>query len=198
MPILKGGGDDPKAAAIQHKCDELCGMLAGQGIRAKVDRRDHLSPGAKFYEWERKGVPYRMELGPKDLDQEQVVLVRRVLPEGGKKKEFQPQHHAVAMLPERLDALQRELLDRATRRREENSHRGVTSWDEMREILDGKGGFVYTGWSGDPAVEARAKEEMKATIRVIPDEEFRSSSAPTKCIGGGGASKMEVIWARAY
>jgi prolyl-tRNA synthetase len=68
----------------------------------------------------------------------------------------------------------------------------------MKEILETKGGFVYTGWSGDPAVEARAKEEMKATIRVIPDEEFRSGTTPTKCIGGGGASKMEVVWARAY
>jgi prolyl-tRNA synthetase len=198
VPILKGGADDPKAAAIQHKADELCGMLAGQGVRAKVDRRGHLTPGAKFYEWERKGVPYRMELGPKDLDQEQVVLVRRVAPPDGKKKEFLPQHHAIAMLPDRLDALQRELLERATRRREENSHRGVSSWDEMREILDAKGGFVYTGWSGDPQVEARAKEELKATIRVIPDDEFRSPSAPTKCIGGSGASKMEVVWARAY
>jgi prolyl-tRNA synthetase len=68
----------------------------------------------------------------------------------------------------------------------------------MKEILETRGGFVYTGWSGDPAVEERAKEEMKATIRVIPDEEFRSGTAPTRCIGGGGASKMEVVWARAY
>ena len=118
-------------------------------------------------------------------------------PQDGKKKEFLPQHHAVAMLRDRLEAFQRELLARATRRREENSHRGISSWDEMREILDTKGGFVYTGWSGDPAVEARAKEELKATIRVIPDDEFRSPSAPTTCIGGG-ASKMEVVWARAY
>jgi prolyl-tRNA synthetase len=198
VPIIKGGGDDPKAVAIQHKATELAGMLAGQGVRAKVDRRDHLSPGAKFYEWERKGVPFRMELGPKDLDQEQVVLVRRVAPAEGKKKEFLPQHHAIAMLPERLDAFQRELLQRATQRREENSHRGVSDWGEMKEILETKGGFVYTGWSGDPAIEARAKEEMKATIRVIPDEEFRSGTTPTKCIGGGGASKMEVVWARAY
>jgi prolyl-tRNA synthetase len=74
----------------------------------------------------------------------------------------------------------------------------VTDWNEMKEILDTQGGFVYTGWSGDPAVEARAKEEMKATIRVVPDEEFRSTDTPTRCIGGGGASRMEVVWARAY
>jgi prolyl-tRNA synthetase len=74
----------------------------------------------------------------------------------------------------------------------------VNSWDEMKEILDTKGGFVYTGWNGDPAVEERAKDELKATIRVLPDEEFRSSSAPTRCISGNGAAKFEVAWAKAY
>ncbi len=196
VPILKG--DDAKSIAIRHKADELCSMLASHQVRAKVDHREHLSPGARFYEWERKGVPYRMEIGPKDLDQEQVVLVRRLPPAEGKRKEFLPQAHAISLMPDRLEAFQRDLLERAKKRREENSHRGVTDWGEMKEILDTKGGFVYTGWSGDPAVEQRAKDEMKATIRVIPDEEFRSPSAPSKCIGGGGAAKMEVIWARAY
>jgi prolyl-tRNA synthetase len=196
VPILKG--DDAKSVAIRHKADELCGMLASVQVRAKVDHREHLSPGAKYYEWERKGVPYRMEIGPKDLDQEQVALVRRVTPADGKKKEFLPQAHAVSLMPDRLEAFQRELLKNAQKRREENSHRGVADWGEMKEILETRGGFVYTGWSGDPEIEKRAKEDMKATIRVIPDEEFRSASAPTKCIGGGGASRMEVVWARAY
>jgi prolyl-tRNA synthetase len=196
VPIVKG--DDAKSVAIRHKAGELCGMLASQGVRAKVDGREHLSPGAKYYEWERKGVPYRMEIGPKDLDQEQVALVRRVMPADGKKKEFLPQAHAVSLMPDRLEAFQRELLGAARKRREENSYRGVSDWNEMKEILETKGGFVYTGWSGDPAVEQRAKEELKATIRVIPDEEFRSKTAPSKCIGGGGSAKMEVVWARAY
>jgi prolyl-tRNA synthetase len=196
VPIVKSG--DAKAEAIHHKADELAGMLIAQGVRAKVDRRDHLSPGAKFYEWERKGVPFRMELGPKDLDKEQVVVVRRVTPEGGQKKEFLPQTHAVSMMPDRLIQFQRDLLALAVKRREENSHRGVTEYGQMKEILETKGGFVYTGWSGDPEVEKRAKEELGATIRVVPDPEFRSATAPTKCIGTGGASKMEVVWARAY
>ena len=116
----------------------------------------------------------------------------------GKKKEFLPQAHAVSLMPDRLEAFQRELLAEARKRREENSHRGVTDWNEMKEILETKGGFVYTGWNGDPAVEQRAKEELRATIRVIPDEEFRSQSAPSKCISGNGSSRMEVVWARAY
>ena len=196
VPIVKGS--DAKATAIHEKADELHGMLASQGVRAKVDHRDYLSPGAKFYEWERKGVPYRMELGPKDLDREQVVLVRRIPPREDGRKEFLPQRHAITMLPERLEAFQRELLQRAVERREVNSYRGVSDWGEMKEILETKGGFVYTGWSGDPTVEQRAKEEMKATIRVIPDEEFRSGTAPARCIGGEGPSRMEVVWARAY
>jgi prolyl-tRNA synthetase len=196
VPIMKGG--DAKATAIHNKADELAGMLKAQHVRARVDHRDHLSPGAKFYEWERKGVPFRLELGPKDLDKEQVVLVRRVAPHDGPRKEFLPQIHATTMLPELLEAFQRELLANAARRREDNSFRGVTDWGEMKEILDTKGGFVYTGWSGDPAVEQRAKKEMKATIRVIPDQEFQSGTAPIRCIGGSGTSRMEVVWARAY
>ena len=78
------------------------------------------------------------------------MLVRRVAPEDGPRKEFLPHSHAITMLPEWLEGFQRELLARAISRREENSFRGVTDWGEMKEILDTKGGFVYTGWSGDP------------------------------------------------
>ena len=196
VPIVKSG--DARASVIRQKADELAGMLIAQQVRVRVDHRDHLNPGAKFYEWERKGVPFRLELGPKDLDKEQVVLVRRVAPNDGPRKEFLPQVHATTMLPDRLEEFQRELLASAVSRREENSFRGVTDWGEMKEILDTKGGFIYTGWSGDPAVEQRAKEEMKATIRVIPDEEFRSGQVPSRCISGSADSRMEVVWARAY
>ena len=89
-------------------------------------------------------------------------------------------------------------MEAAKRRREEHTHRGVKSIGELQEILDNGGGFVYSGWSGDPAVEARIKEATKATSRVIPDEEFRSATAPEACISGEGPSKMEVVWARAY
>ena len=74
----------------------------------------------------------------------------------------------------------------------------MNSLDELAEALDSGAGFVYTGWNGDPAVEERAKDIAKATIRVIPGEEFRSSTAPERCVGGDGAATMEVAWARAY
>ncbi len=194
VPIWK---KDDQAEAVRSKAAELKARLGEQGVRVKVDDRDHLSPGNKFYEWERKGVPIRMELGPRDLENDQVVLVKRVRAEDEDKKEFLPQAQAVAEMPNRLDAFQASLLEASKARREANSHRGVEDIGQLKEIMESGGGFVYTGWSGDPEVEERVKEETKATLRCVPDEEFRSTEVPAKCIGGGEA-KMEVVWARAY
>ncbi len=195
VPIYRN--DDERAATLA-KADQVKAHLTEAGVRVKVDARDHLNPGAKYYEWERKGVPLRVEVGPKDLEKGQLALARRVVPEGDKRKAFLPEAEALASIPGRLDDFQAELFQKALARREANSHRGVDDWGEMKEILETKGGFVYTGWSGDPAVEERVKNEMKATIRVIPGEEFRSDRAPTRCISGEGEAKHEVVWARAY
>ncbi len=145
-----------------------------------------------------KAEALRMEIGPRDMEQEQVVLAKRVRAEDDPRKEFLPEAEALATIPERLDALQAQLLEDAIARREQNSYRGVETIGELAEILDGSGGYVYTGWSGDPAVEERIKEETKGTLRCIPSEEFRSAEAPTKCIGGEGDATMEVVWSRAY
>ncbi len=194
VPILKGDYVGP----VLEKAEALRSSLAERGVRAKVDARDHLSPGNKFYEWERKGVPLRMEIGPKDMEKEQVVLAKRVRAEDDPRKEFLPEAEALQTIPERLDAFQAQLLEAATARREENSHRGIETVGELAEIVESSGGYVYTGWGGDPAVEERIKEETKATLRCIPEEEFRSAEAPAKCIGGEGEATMEVVWARAY
>jgi prolyl-tRNA synthetase len=148
VPIL--GGDDE--AAVRAKCDEVATRLKAAGVRVKLDARDHITAGAKYYEWE----------------------------------------------PARLDAFQKELLEAARKRREASSVRGVTSIDELAKALDEGAGFVFTGWSGDPSVEAEVKERTKATLRAIVDEEFRSASAPARCLSGKGASIAEVAWARAY
>lgn len=195
LPIARG---DDQAEAVVRKADELQAALIAQGVRASVDRRLHLSPGARFYEWERKGVPFRIELGPRDLEQGQVVLVKRVCEDGEDRKTFLPEAQAVSEMAGRLERFQAMLFESAKARREANSlHQEVSSIDELGELLDGGAGFVFSGWSGDPEIEAQVKERTKATIRVIPAEEFRSSKAPTKCVGGGSA-KMEVVWARAY
>jgi prolyl-tRNA synthetase len=189
--------EEGQAAVVLEKADQIQGVLKEAGVRVKVDRRDHLSPGAKFYEWERKGVPFRVEVGPKDIEKGQLVLVRRVTPEGEDRKAFLPEQQALSELPGRLDAFQQDLLEAARVYREENSYRGITDFGELKEIIEGEGGFVYTGWNGDPKVEEWIKEELKATTRVIPDPEFASEEPPTKCISGEEA-KMEVVWSRAY
>jgi prolyl-tRNA synthetase len=188
---------EEEGAAVRGKADQVAAHLREGGVRVKVDARDHMTPGAKFWEWERKGVPYRIEIGPKDLAKEQVVLVHRRTFGTESRKEFLPEREALEGMGPRLKAFQQGLLEAARTRREENSHRGISDLGELKRIMDSSGGFVYTGWSGDPAVEERVKEETKATIRVIPDPEFRSPQPPTRCIGGGKAT-MEVAWARAY
>jgi prolyl-tRNA synthetase len=195
VPIYK---NDEERAATEAKAHEVHQRLVELGVRSKVDARDHMNPGAKFYEWERKGVPLRIEIGPKDLAQGQLCVARRVFGEDERRKAFLPEGEAIASIPQRLEELQTFLLQQAIARREANSYRGVSDWGELKEILETTGGFVYTGWSGDPAVEERAKEELKATIRVIPDEEFRSPDTPSQCISGQGAAKHEVVWARSY
>jgi len=195
VPIYK---NDEERAATEAKAREVHQRLVELGVRSKVDARDHMNHGAKFYEWERKGVPLRIEIGPKDLAQGQLCVARRVFGEDERRKAFLPEGEAIASIPQRLEELQAFLFQQAIARREANSYRGVSDWGELKEILETTGGFVYTGWSGDPAVEERAKEELKATIRVIPDEEFRSPDTPSQCISGQGAAKHEVVWARSY
>ena len=195
LPIFR---KDEQRAAVVEKAESVAAALRDAGVRTKVDNREHLSPGARFWEWERKGVPFRLEIGPKDLEKGQVVLVRRVERPDQDRKMFLPEAEAISLLPAMLDELQADLLTRARDRREAASVReGVDSVEALGEALDGGAGFVYTGWSGDPAVETLVKEKTKATIRVIPDEEFRSPKAPSQCVGGGEA-KVEVVWARAY
>ena len=194
IPILRGDDVTP----VLEKAEEVRLRLKDQGIRAKIDARDHISPGAKYFEWERKGVPFRIEIGPKDLEQGQLALARRLVPEGEKRKAFLPEAQVLGELPDRLEGFQTELMQAALARREENSVRGVKSLSELEEAFKDGAGFVYTGWSGDGAVEETVKERMKATIRVLPSEEFRSTDTPTKCVSGEGDSVTEVAWARAY
>jgi prolyl-tRNA synthetase len=194
VPIYK---DDAQRSGVVEKAHDIKARLQEAGVRTRVDDREQLSPGAKYYEWERKGVPIRMEIGPRDLESGKVVLVKRVRAEGEERKQFLPEAQALAELPARLEAFQAALLDQARARREAASHRGVKTFEELAEILNGPGGFVYTGWSGDPAVEERVREETGGTLRCIPDADFRSPTAPTTCVGGGEAA-MEVVWAKAY
>ncbi|MFW6010755.1 MAG: His/Gly/Thr/Pro-type tRNA ligase C-terminal domain-containing protein, partial [Gemmatimonadota bacterium] len=163
-----------------------------------LDDRETMNPGAKFYEWERKGVPLRIEVGPRDIARQQVVVVRRFAPEGTERKRTVGESEAFAVIPRFLDDFQRDMLRAARERREANSVRGMEDYDAFRDRMEGQGGFVYAGWCGSPACEDRVKEETKATIRVLPDPDFRSDEAPASCLACGDDASSEALWARAY
>jgi prolyl-tRNA synthetase len=153
-----------------------------------------MKPGAKYYEWELRGVPLRLELGPRDIANNQGVLVRR----DTRAKRPVSLSTIGEDVAETLSAIQREMLAAAFERREANSVRERISYDRFRELMDGEGAFVYAGWCGSGACEAEIKEDTKATIRCIPDEEFRSAEAPTVCLKCGRPATAEALWARAY
>ncbi|WP_373060544.1 proline--tRNA ligase [Gemmatimonas sp.] len=163
-------------------------------IRAHVDDRIGVKPGAKYYHWELRGIPLRMEIGPRDLASNTGMLVRRDT------REKRPISFDTLRteLPVVLDTIQADMLAAARARVEANTIRERISYDRFKEVMDGPGAFVYAGWNGDPAVEQQVKEETKATIRVIPDPEYRSPEAPTTCMVTGEPAKYEVVWARSY
>ena len=193
VPIYR---KDEERTQVLEKARQVAEALGA--IRTHIDDRDSLTAGAKFYEWETKGVPFRIEIGPKDIAKGQLALAKRVLTEGEERKQFLPEAEVLGGMAERLEAFQEFLRERAIARRESHSHRGVTDYARLKEIVDAEGGFVYAGWCGSAACEEQVKEETKATIRVIPDEEFRSPVKPERCLLCGAAAAVEVIWARAY
>jgi prolyl-tRNA synthetase len=163
-------------------------------LRVHLDAREGLKPGAKYYDWELRGIPLRMEIGPRDLDKNQAVLVRR----DTREKRSVSLDTLGEDAAELLMKIQEDMLITARERREQNSVRGGITYDRFRELMDGEGGFVYAGWCGDPACEEQIKNDTKATIRVLPDEEFRSAEAPTACLKCGRPASAEAVWAKAY
>jgi prolyl-tRNA synthetase len=188
VPIPPRKGD--WSEAVLPKSRETLAMLRAAGIRAHLDDRDTQQPGFKYSDWEMRGVPLRLELGPKDIEKDQCVLVRR----DTREKAFTPLAGAPARVKELLDSIQTDLLARARTFVAENTTR-VSSWDEFRQIMAGRRGFLIAGWCGDADCEAKIKAETKATVRVIPLEgEKRAGS----CIRCGRPSPQEVYFAQAY
>jgi prolyl-tRNA synthetase len=197
VPIWKTDDERSKMveAANRLKTDLVSWTGRGENrLRVHVDARDGMRSGAKYYEWELRGIPVRLELGPKDLEKNSVFSARR----DTRVKAAIPMDGVAASVARLLEEIQSDLFTAAKARREAATYRGDISYDRFKEIMEGPGGFVYAGWNGDPAVEARVKEETKATIRCIPDAEFRSPVAPTTCMVTGEPAKYEVVWAKAY
>ena len=189
VPIWRS---DAEKSQVLEAAQRAAEELKAAGVRVEVDARDGMKPGAKYYEHEGRGVPLRLEIGPRDLAQGQVMMARRI---GG--KVAAPLAGLVTAVRDALVALQQDLFDAAKARREANSRRGVTK-AELIDMMKGAGGFAYGGFCGGDACEAAIKEATKATVRVLPDEEFRSPVAPTTCTWCGKPSVVEAMWAKAY
>ena len=197
VPIYKT--DEERAqvvTAAKRLVDDLVGWERRRPgkLRVHLDDRDGVKPGAKYYEWEMRGIPLRLELGPRDLAKNSCVLVRR----DTREKRPASLNTIGEDIKELLFKIQNDMLAAARERREANSIREHITYDRFRQLMDGEGAFVYAGWCGDAACEASIKEETKATIRVLPDEEFRSAEAPTTCLKCGRPVSAEALWAKAY
>ena len=189
VPIWKTDEERTQLSAVGR---QLKSDLEKNGLRVEFDERENMKPGAKYFEWEALGVPVRLEIGPRDLAGGQVVLARRT---GGKGPV--PLQGVARSVTTALDEVQASLFAAARERREQNSIRGATK-AQFLEFMKGGGGFVYGGFCGDPACEAEIKQQTNATIRVLPDPEFRSKEAPKTCLWCGAPSIAEVVWAQAY
>ena len=190
VPIYRS---EEEQATVMEAANQLLHDLRAEQIRTHLDARDGLKPGAKYYEWEARGVPLRLEIGPRDVTAGSVMLARRV----GAKKEPVSVVGIAKRIRQEMDDMQAALLRSARERREEASVRGISK-AEFIARMEGEGGFVYGGYCGDAACEAEIKEQTKATIRVLPDAEFRSAVAPATCLWCGRPSVAEAVWAKAY
>jgi prolyl-tRNA synthetase len=186
VPIPRGNWQEtvlPKAKEIQQ-------TLEAQGIRVMLDARDAYTPGWKFAEWELRGVPLRVEIGPKDIEKSAVMVARR----DTREKASMPMAGLADAVKAKLDEIQKVLFDRALRFREEHTTR-VSSYDEFKAIMEGRPGFVIAGWCGSEECEALIKAETQATLRNIP---FVSADVRGTCVKCGRPSTVEPWFAKAY
>ncbi len=189
VPIWKS---DDEQKTVLEVAEVVKGDLAKAGIRVHLDARDTVKPGAKYFEWEARGVPLRLEIGPRDVAQGQAMAARRT---GGKAPV--KLDGLAATVAAALDEIQALLLARALERREQHSVRGVTK-EQLIALMKGDGGFAYGGFCGSGECEAQIKQETGATVRVLPDPEFRSKDQPKTCVWCGKPSVAEAVWAQAY
>jgi prolyl-tRNA synthetase len=166
--------------------------LRAAGIKVETDLDETASSGWKFAEWELVGVPVRIEAGPKDMEKDQAVLVRRDTGE----KLFVARADVPAKVKELLADIQKSLYDRALKNRLDNTF-PVDTWPEFLKLMEGDGGFVEAAWCGDAKCEAGVKETTKATIRNLP---FALKDKPVNkaCVKCGSPGKHWAIWAKSY
>jgi prolyl-tRNA synthetase len=187
IPIYKGNS---QLDSISEIALDLRSQLEKAGISVKYDNRDTQKPGFKFAEYELKGVPVRLAIGPRDAEEGTVEIARR----DTLTKETVSRDNIVERVQDLLDSIQQNIFKKAADFRDANTFRADT-WDEFTDIIENRGGFVLAHWDGTPETEEKIKDLTKATVRAIP---LNSQKEAGKCILTGKPSERRVLFARAY
>jgi len=187
VPIYKG---EEQQAKIAEVVEWMIAELEQKGVRVKFDNRDKFKPGFKFNEYELKGVPLRVAIGPKDLENGTVEVARRDM----LNKTVVAQAELVDFISDQLDKIQVDLFKKALDFRQ-NHITEVANFEEFKTVIEGKGGFVSAHWDGTAETEEAIKKQTKATIRCIPLEAKEEAG---KCVYSGNPSKQRVLFAKAY
>lgn len=187
IPIFK---NEEQLNQISEKADIIVQKLRSHNISVKFDNRDTHKPGWKFAEYELKGVPVRIAMGPRDIENGTVEVARR----DTKEKEIYSIENIDQVVKDLLDNIQENIYNSAKKYQEEHITE-VDSYEKFKEVLDTKGGFVSAHWDGTSETEEKIKEETKATIRCIPLDQKEETS---KCVYSGNESKGRVLFAKAY
>jgi prolyl-tRNA synthetase len=188
VPIYR---KDSEKTAVTETVARIQQELTAAGIRVKVDDRENLTPGYKFNDWEMRGVPARIEIGPRDIAKNSVALARRDIP-GREGKQFVSQDGLAATVTTLLEEIQANMLARATQFRDANTHT-ITNYDAFKEAV--KTGFAKCWWAGDNEDELKVKEETKASIRCFPLEQPDETGT---CFYTGKPATKIAIFGRAY
>ncbi|MBK8989019.1 MAG: proline--tRNA ligase [Chloroflexi bacterium] len=188
VPIYKNDGEKTAVLAATAR---IKAELEGVGVRVHIDGRENLTPGYKFNDWELRGVPTRIEIGPRDVEKHSVALARRDVP-GRDGKQFVAQDGLAQTVTALLDDVQQNLLARATQFRDANTHE-VTNYDDFKEAV--QTGFARVWWAGSREEEQRVKEDTKATIRCFPLEQPGGDGT---CFYTGRPADRIAIFGRAY
>ncbi len=187
VPIYKG---EEQMNAILGKMNEYAAELKKRGISVKIDDRDNVRSGFKFAEYELKGVPVRMAMGPRDFENGSIEIARR----DTLTKEIVPQEGIVDRVEALLTEIQDNIFNKALNFREEMTT-SVDTWEEFQKVLDEKGGFLLAHWDGTPETEVAIKDATKATIRCIPIDAPEEQGV---CVFSGKPSSKRVLFARSY
>jgi len=187
VPIYKG---EEQFSAISEVAQEIKQQLVDAGVSVKFDDRDNVKPGYKFNDYELKGVPLRIAIGPKDLEKDQVELARR----DTLSKSFISKDSVAVVIPSLLKEIQETLYTKATNYRDEHISE-VNDFESFKEILNSKGGFISAHWDGTAKSEEAIKKATKATIRCIPNNTKPEDGV---CVFSGNPSKQRVLFAKAY